>query len=584
VLQEAPHIIDVLRLLNSLLEAHFAMFCKPVVKIARKQPSGFKVIYPKNPRSGIWDRSQGRISIRLKYKAARERQMEKYYVTTAIDYANAPPHIGHAYEKIAADIIARYQRLNGRKVFFLTGTDEHGSKVEKASVAAGFQSPLAFVDDTSSKFKEAWKRLLISNDYFIRTTEERHKNVVQEVFRRMRAKGDVYIGKYSGLYCDGCEDYLREVDLLDGKCPNHLRAPQPSEEENYFFRLTKYKEPLRKWLQSDECHVKPAGRRREVLNQLDDPELGDFSITRSRRSLTWGIPVPDDPDHVIYVWVDALTNYITGAGFQSDEESWNTFWPADLHLIGKDITKFHAIYWPAMLMSADVELPRLVFGHGFITVEGQKMSKTLGNVIDPVYLADTYGPDSIRYFLFAANTFDQDGDFSRADMVKTVNSHLAKGLGNCLNRVVKLLETNFDSVVPTVVIDAEVLKSIDKCTAEYRSDMDEFEFAKAIRSAFELVDLGNKYINDREPWKLFKEGKKEEGGATLVTVMAMLKRVCILLAPFTPNLSSDIWDQLGFSSNVHAVTFSSPEFIEFVPTGQAVRNKGPVFKQLEEPA
>lgn len=509
--------------------------------------------------------------------------MEKYYVTTAIDYANAPPHIGHAYEKIAADIVARYQRLNGKQVFFLTGTDEHGMKVEKAATAAGYASPRDFVDDTSSKFIEAWRRLLISNDYFIRTTEERHKSVVQEVFRRMKAKGDVYIGKYSGLYCDGCEDYLREIDLVDGKCPNHQRPPQYSEEENYFFRLTKYKEQLRTWLQENECHVKPDGRRREVLNQLDDPELGDFSITRSRRSLTWGIPVPDDPEHVIYVWVDALTNYITGVGFQSDEAAWNTYWPADLHLIGKDITKFHAIYWPAMLLSADVALPKLVFGHGFITVEGQKMSKSLGNVLDPIYLANTYGPDAIRYFLFAANTFDQDGDFSRAEMIATVNKHLAKGVGNLLNRVVTLLDTHFQAVVPSVEIESSVLESLEKSTVEYKNYMEEFEFAKAITAVREIMDSANKLLTEKEPWKLLKEGKKEEGGEVLVTAMVMLKRLCILLAPVTPQLCARVWEQLGFDSDLQSLTFASPEFGSNLTDGHKVRNKGRVFEQLEEP-
>ncbi len=506
----------------------------------------------------------------------------KYYVTTAIDYANAAPHIGHAYEKIAADVVARYQRLLGKDVFFLTGTDEHGIKVEKAAAAAGL-SPKEFVDGIAGKFQDAWKRLLISNDYFIRTTEERHMKVVQEVFRKMKAKGDVYKGSYKGLYCEGCEDFWRERDLKDGKCPNHQREPRVVEEENYFFKLTKYKEPLKKWLSSEEGHVKPDGRRLEVLNQLEDPELGDFSCTRSRGSLTWGIPVPDEPDQVIYVWIDALTNYITGAGYLTDEESWKKYWPADLHLIGKDITKFHAIYWPAMLMSIDVELPNLVFGHGFITVEGQKMSKSLGNVLDPVYLTETYPADAIRYFLFEANTFDQDGDFSRIDMKNKVNSHLANGLGNLLNRAVSLLDRNFESKVPEYKMDLGMLSATVENSKKYHEYMADFEFAKAIKIVFEgIVDEANKYVNDQKPWALFKEGKKEEGGAVLATVLTMLKRASLLLAPFTPELSRKIWDQLGFDMPLDAVHVDTPAYEDKVPAGQVVRNKGPVFLRIEE--
>ena len=507
----------------------------------------------------------------------------KYYVTTAIDYANAAPHIGHAYEKIAADVVARYQRLLGKDVFFLTGTDEHGIKVEKAAAAAG-KSPQEFVDEIAGKFEDAWKRLMLSNDFFIRTTQDRHKKVVQEVFRRMKAKGDVYKGSYKGLYCEGCEDFVRERDLKDGKCPNHLKEPKEVQEENYFFRLTKYKDALREWLKSPDGHVKPDGRRLEVLNQLDDPELGDFSCTRSRSSLSWGIPVPDEPEQVIYVWIDALTNYITGAGFDTDENAWKKWWPADLHLLGKDITKFHAIYWPAMLMSADIELPRLVFGHGFITVEGQKMSKSLGNVLDPVYLVDTFGVDAIRYFLFEANTFDQDGDFSRADMVNKANSHLGKGLGNLLNRVVTLLDKNFESTMPDLPLDQAMLDSIESSSKKYHENMADLEFAKAIKAVFEgIVDEANRYISDRKPWDSFKAGRKDEGGAVLATVMCMLKRSAILLAPITPKLSADIWEQLGFTSDIQKVTVQSDDYKTCVPVGQKVKNLGPVFKQIEDP-
>jgi methionyl-tRNA synthetase len=505
----------------------------------------------------------------------------KYYVTTAIDYVNAAPHIGHAYEKIAADIVARHQRLLGRDVFFLTGTDEHGIKVEKAATAAGL-SPQAFVDEIAGKFQNAWKQLGLSYDWFIRTTEPRHYEVVQKVFAKMKARGDIYKGAYNGLYCEGCEDFLRERDLVDGMCPSHQRPPKLVEEENYFFRLTKYKDAVRNWLMSSQAHVKPEGRRKEVINQLDDPELGDFSITRSRSSLTWGVPVPDEEDQVIYVWIDALTNYLTGAGYLSDEATFKKYWPADLHIIGKDILKFHAIYWPAMLMSIEVELPKMVFGHGFITVEGQKMSKTLGNVLDPIYLGEKYGADAVRYFLFEANTFEKDGDFSRLDMVNKVNSHLANGLGNLLNRAVSLLSRNFASQVPDCKLDEAMLESLASASQEYHKCMLDFEFAAAIKAVFSgIVDPANKYVNDRAPWSLFKQGKLEEGGVVLATVMAMLKRSALLLSPFTPTLCQDIWNQLGFDTPLSAVTVDSDCYQKIDLSGAVVRNLGPVFKRIE---
>lgn len=510
--------------------------------------------------------------------------MNKYYLTTAIDYANAAPHIGHAYEKIAADIVARYQRLQGKDVFFLTGTDEHGSKVEKAAIAAGL-TPQAFVDGVAAKFEKAWKSLFISNDRFIRTTEEQHKFVVQEVFRKMREKGDVYKGKYIGLYCEGCEDFLRERDLTEnGVCPNHLKPPKKFEEENYFFRLTKYKDAIRQWLvdSSKNAHVLPEGRRLEVLHQLDDPELGDFSITRSRSALTWGIPVPDEPEQVIYVWIDALTNYITGAGYLTDDVAWKKYWPADLHLIGKDINKFHSIYWPAMLMSIDVPLPELVFSHGFITVEGQKMSKSIGNVLDPIHLTETYGADAVRYFLFAANTFDQDGDFSVADMLSLANGHLANGLGNLLNRLVTLLEKNFSGKIPDVKVDPVLMERMEEASSRYFINMDSFEFSKAIKDIFCIVDDANKYINDSKPWTLLKEGKSQEAASILLTSTCLLKRAAILLFPITPKLSCDIWHQLGFTETLDTITVHKEAYRPLMPAGQVVRNGGPVFLRIED--
>lgn len=509
--------------------------------------------------------------------------METYYLTTAIDYANAAPHIGHAYEKIAADIVARYYRLAGRDVFFLTGTDEHGAKIEQAATDAG-QSPKQFVDGMAERFKLAWSKLLISHNRFIRTTDEDHKQVVQEVFRRMRNKGDVYKGTYKGLYCEGCEDYKRERDLdAEGNCPLHKKKPKEMHEENYFFRLTKYKEPLREWL-STEGNVLPDGRRREVLNQLEDEDFGDFSVSRPKKSLAWGIPVPDDDEHVIYVWIDALTNYITGVGFQHDEAKWKRYWPANLHLIGKDIVKFHCIYWPAILMAADVELPKLVFGHGFITVEGQKMSKTLGNVLDPVQLVDDFGADRIRYYLFAANTFDQDGDFSKADFIATVNSHLANGLGNLLNRTLSLIDKNCESKVPAAQVDAAALQVAAEAQKTYVTMMESFEFAKALEALRSICDTANRFINDSQPWALFKEGKTSEGQAVLLTSLELIKRATVMFTPFIPEFSQAIWHQLGFDHDVTKLKLSDSVVSDTIPAGQQVRNEGPVIQRIEDPA
>jgi methionyl-tRNA synthetase len=513
--------------------------------------------------------------------------MEKYYITTAIDYVNASPHIGHAYEKIAADILARYHRIRGNDVFFLTGVDEHGSKVEKSAQAAG-KTPQAFCDEISAKFKEAWQNLDISFDSFIRTTEDRHHKVVQEIFRRLRDKGDIYKSSYFGLYCEGCEDFVRERDLDEnGLCPHHRTPPKTLKEDNYFFRLSKYKPAIKEWLEKNPDAVQPDGRRREVLNQLDDPELSDFSVTRSRKSLGWGIPVPDDDDQVIYVWIDALTNYITGVGFNTDDTMFNRYWPADLHLIGKDITKFHSIYWPAMLMAADVPVPLHIFAHGFITVEGQKLSKSLGNVIDPNQLVQDYGSDAVRFFLFAKTPFDQDGDFSRKEMIRGVNADLANNLGNLLNRTLKLIDTYCNSRVPLSDPEHELREQANTIHVIVSGHMEKLEFSKAINAIFALVDEANKYLNDEKPWSLFKEDKRRQGEEVLFTALEVLRRAAMNLYPFTPKLARAIWHQLGYDDDIGTIGDSTKYedgYFDVIPSGQLIRNEGPIFKRLEEEA
>lgn len=508
--------------------------------------------------------------------------MNKFYVTTAIDYVNATPHIGHAYEKIAADIVARYHRMKGADVFFLTGVDEHGSKVEKSAKDAG-KEPKEFCDDMSSKFEAAWKKLNLSNDHFIRTTDDYHEASVQGIFKKLLDKGDIYKGTYEGLYCEGCEDFVRERDLdEDGNCPNHMKPPKKLEENNYFFKLTEYKDKLRHWIDANPDCIKPEGRKKEILNQLNDPELGDFSVSRARHSLTWGVPVPGDTEQVIYVWIDALSNYITGIGYPHDMEKFKRYWPADLHLIGKDINKFHSIFWPALLMAAEIEPPRQVYAHGFITVNGKKLSKSLGNVIDPNALVDEYGADAVRYYLMAATPFDNDGDFSTEDFIKRVNAELANNLGNLLNRTLTLVDRNCDGIVPDQDPEHILRKQANEIHVVFDQHMEKLEFAKAIDALFALVDQANKYMNDEKPWTLFKEGKKKEGEEVLFTCMEVLRRTAMHIYPFTPALAQKIWYQLGNDDDIGVIgDRKDDDMFDMLKPGAKVRNTGPVFNRLE---
>ncbi|MDX1988936.1 MAG: methionine--tRNA ligase [Candidatus Obscuribacter sp.] len=511
--------------------------------------------------------------------------MKKFYVTTAIDYVNAAPHIGHAYEKIAADVVARYYRLRGFDVFFLTGVDEHGSKVEKSAQAAG-KTPIQFCDEISSTFEKSWRNLNLSFDYFIRTTEERHAKVVQSLFTKLKEQGDIYKSTYMGLYCEGCEDFLRERDLDDnGHCPTHKKAPRELAEENYFFKLSKYKPAIKQWLEENPDAVRPEGRRKEVLNQLNDPELTDFSVSRSRKSLSWGIPIPDDDDQVIYVWMDALTNYITGVGYLSDEKQFERYWPADLHLIGKDITKFHSIYWIAFLLAASLPLPKQIYAHGFITVEGQKISKSLGNVIDPNKLVEEFGADAVRFFLMSGTSFDQDGDFSKHEFIRKVNSELANNLGNLVNRTLTLIDKNLDGKIPDCKPEHDLREKANTLHTVFDTCMERLEFAKAIEAVMATVDQTNKYMNDEKPWTQFKEGKVKEGSEVLYTAVEMLRRVAFQIYPFAPKMASDIWWQLGHDDTLEVIGDSEkPDgFFDMIPVGQKVRNTGPIFKRLEEP-
>ncbi len=504
----------------------------------------------------------------------------KFYVTTAIYYANAAPHIGHAYEIIAADVIARFQRLVGKDVFFLTGTDEHGIKVEKTA-AKHYVSPKEYVDTISEHFRNTWQFLNVDYSRFIRTTEPDHYDVVSALWRKLLAKGDIYKASYTGLYCAGCETFSNPRDLTpEGFCPNHLTPPEPVEEENYFFRLSNYKQAILDHMEANPDFILPAFRRTEILNQLE--ELEDISVSRSRRSVSWGIPVPDDPEQVIYVWIDALSNYITGIGWNKNEAEFQKYWPADVHVIGKDILRFHAIYWPAMLMAAEIPLPKSLLVHGFITVADTKISKSIGNVISAQDLVERFElntVDPIRYYMMASTGIGQDGSYTDEEFKNRINADLANNLGNLLNRTLNMLNKYFDGQLPQPDKDVETLARQEELAA-IREHYEQYRFNEAIQAMMELVDKANKFVNDKQPWTLHKEDRIQELGNVLYTVLETVRQVAIMLAPVTPMISQRIWEQLGCQGEVKKADW---RWIQGKPLvgGQATALGEPILPRLE---
>ncbi|MFH1255732.1 MAG: methionine--tRNA ligase [Candidatus Diapherotrites archaeon] len=456
-----------------------------------------------------------------------------FYITTAIDYPNSVPHLGHAYEKICADTIARWHRFKGEKVFFLTGTDEHGQKVEKAAKEAKLPTQ-KFVDLQVESFKKLVKVLNISNDRFIRTTEKRHGEISQEFFKKSLDKGDIYKGQYEGLYCTGCEAFYLEKDLAEGKCPIHKTVPELLKEESYFFRLSKYQKQLLEFYEKNPNFILPKTRRQEIINRVKEG-LKDLSV--SRTSFTWGIPLPNDSKHFLYVWYDALLNYVSGVDFP--EKKFKEFWPADIHLIGKDILWFHSCIFPAMLFSAGIEPPRSVFVHGFINLGGEKLSKSSGLVVDPIKLAEQYGTDALRYFLLREIPFGEDGNFSEESLRERINNELANELGNLLNRSIVLLEKKCAGKIPSAKTDDALQKKLNLKKIEVHLDALELHLALAEIMAF--VKSCNVFVNEKEPWKL--EGKAAE--AVLYSLADSLRIIANLLSPFIPETAEKIAGQLG---------------------------------------
>ncbi len=505
-----------------------------------------------------------------------------YYITTAIDYVNAAPHLGHAYEKIATDVMARFQKLLGKEVFFLTGTDEHGTKVEKTAAGRGV-TPKQHTDELVEEFKKAWQYLNLDYDRFIRTTDEDHYALVSALWRKMVAKGDIEKRAYTGLYCSGCEKFVTERDLNEaGECPNHHRKPEEVQEENYFFKLSKYREAIQAHIKKNPQFILPDFRAAEVLQMLED--LDDISVSRHRDSVSWGIPVPDDAEQVIYVWIDALSNYITGIGYGKDEALFSKFWPADVHMIGKDILRFHAIYWPAMLMSAEIPLPRQIFAHGFININDAKISKSVGNVVSPFSLKERFdlpNPDPIRYYLMTVATFGQDGGFTEEEFKLKVNADLANNLGNLLNRTLNMTNKYFEGQVPQSQHAKPGILHSDG-VQDVKTAYEHYEFQKAADLILQLVDWANKQINDQEPWTLFKENKLTELADLMYAVLETLRQVAILLSPITPVLSDEIWSQLGYAAPLSAL---SPRWEDIsnshIPVGQRIQLQGPILPRLD---
>lgn len=504
---------------------------------------------------------------------------QPYYITTAIDYVNAAPHLGHAYEKVATDVMARFQRLIGNEVFFLTGTDEHGIKVEKTAKTQN-KDPKAFTDEISEKFKEAWAELNLTYDRFIRTTDKEHYELVAKMWNKLKEKGDIEKRTYTGLYCTGCEVFLTARDLTDdGECAIHKRKPDEVQEENWFFKLSNYKTQLTELIKNSEF-VWPKYRAEEALKMLE--ELQDISVSRPRTTVNWGIPVPDDPDQVIYVWIDALSNYITGVDCWKDEAKFSKWWgsketPNAIHVIGKDILRFHTIYWPAMLMAADLPLPKQVVVHGFINLNNDKISKSLGNVISPASLVERFNlpnPDAIRYYLMTVAEFGYDGNFTEDDFKLKVNADLANNLGNLLNRTLNMTNKYFDGKVP-----AQSKVPIEAYT-DVKAAYLKFDFQKATDLILAQVDQANALIATKEPWTLAKEGKTEELASVMYTILETLRQVAIALSPITPKLSQEIWTQLGYQKPISNQTWNDILNAP-IAAGQAINLQGPILPRLD---